>query len=269
MLVFVGGGNESFKNPSMYGKVKNILWNIEPTLHWKNFGPLLELFNLCFNGAYGTGLNRSFLYNVFTLSLMNFSIMQVLKPATRKKLMIIEGNYQEVLSKCLQALPLFLGGNCSCSKCSDLGGTQGLTNASVPSPDFYALTGPGENDSNTLSPESSTVTRPTENYSSAPLPDSYIQSRGSENDAIVRSPDFYQHHTDTSGKRERVIWAAIVGFLVFWMFMAIAYPESLRLFYWQSGSWRSTIVFGCLMMVGVIGHLHIFITDFSIFLKSW
>ncbi|KAM7499252.1 hypothetical protein LguiA_023666 [Lonicera macranthoides] len=152
------------------------------------------------------------------------ALFQVLKPATRKKLRIVEGNYQEVLSKCLQALPLFLGGICSCSKCSGLGGTQGLTNVRVPSQDFYASTGPGENYSTTLSPESYAAT---ENYSNAPPLDSDIQSRGSENGVIVRSPDIYQHHTGTSGKREQVIWAAIVGILVFWMFMAIvrkAYP---------------------------------------------
>jgi hypothetical protein len=44
----------------------------------------------------------------------------VLKPATRKKLMVLMGNFEEVLSEHLQPLPVFLGGNCSCSKCLGL-----------------------------------------------------------------------------------------------------------------------------------------------------
>lgn len=47
------------------------------------------------------------------------TLFQVLKPKTRKKLRVVGGDHQEVLSKYFEALPPFLGGNCSCSKCSE------------------------------------------------------------------------------------------------------------------------------------------------------
>ncbi|CAH9121343.1 unnamed protein product [Cuscuta epithymum] len=46
------------------------------------------------------------------------TLLQVLRPATRKKVEIIGRNYEEYLSKKLESVPVFLGGNCSCSKCS-------------------------------------------------------------------------------------------------------------------------------------------------------
>uniref|UniRef100_A0A2P2K3P1 Uncharacterized protein n=1 Tax=Rhizophora mucronata TaxID=61149 RepID=A0A2P2K3P1_RHIMU len=46
--------------------------------------------------------------------------LQILKPVTRKKLRI-EGNmYHRVLSEYLQALPLYLGGNCACKICTNV-----------------------------------------------------------------------------------------------------------------------------------------------------
>jgi hypothetical protein len=45
---------------------------------------------------------------------------QVLKPVTRKKLHIPEKMYQKVLAEYLQQLPSYLGGNCSCTKCSNI-----------------------------------------------------------------------------------------------------------------------------------------------------
>ncbi|GMH13350.1 hypothetical protein Nepgr_015191 [Nepenthes gracilis] len=48
------------------------------------------------------------------------ALFQVLRPATRQKLRIEGENYKEVLSGYLQMLPTFLGGNCSCPKCSNL-----------------------------------------------------------------------------------------------------------------------------------------------------
>lgn len=46
------------------------------------------------------------------------TFLQVLRPSTRKKVEIIGRNYEEYLSKKLEQVPSFLGGNCSCSKCS-------------------------------------------------------------------------------------------------------------------------------------------------------
>lgn len=57
-------------------------------------------------------------------SLYKISFAQVLKPATRRKVRTIGGNYREILAQCLQSIPSFLGGKCSCSKCSDMGVMQ-------------------------------------------------------------------------------------------------------------------------------------------------
>ncbi|XP_027158994.1 uncharacterized protein LOC113763561 [Coffea eugenioides] len=47
------------------------------------------------------------------------ALFQVLKPATQRKVRTVGGNYQEILCQCLRPVPSFLGGNCSCSRCSD------------------------------------------------------------------------------------------------------------------------------------------------------
>ncbi|XP_047316220.1 phosphatidylinositol/phosphatidylcholine transfer protein SFH4-like [Impatiens glandulifera] len=47
------------------------------------------------------------------------TLFRVLRPNTQQKLRIIGENYQEVLSEYLQTLPSFLGGTCSCIRCSD------------------------------------------------------------------------------------------------------------------------------------------------------
>ena len=44
----------------------------------------------------------------------------MLRPGTRQKLRILGDNYLKVLSEYLQTLPFFLGGDCSCPKCSKL-----------------------------------------------------------------------------------------------------------------------------------------------------
>lgn len=60
--------------------------------------------------------------------------MQVLKPATQRKVRTLGGNYQEILSQWLLSVPSFLGGNCSCSKCVDGGAMQDaeVESASMP-----------------------------------------------------------------------------------------------------------------------------------------
>ncbi|KAI3520007.1 hypothetical protein L1887_09228 [Cichorium endivia] len=47
------------------------------------------------------------------------TLFQVLKPRTQEKLTIVGEDYQEVLSRYFEELPPFLGGRCSCSKCSN------------------------------------------------------------------------------------------------------------------------------------------------------
>uniref|UniRef100_A0A0D6R7H5 CRAL-TRIO domain-containing protein n=1 Tax=Araucaria cunninghamii TaxID=56994 RepID=A0A0D6R7H5_ARACU len=45
------------------------------------------------------------------------AIIQVLKPVTREKLHILRDDYRSVLAACLESVPSFLGGNCTCSCC--------------------------------------------------------------------------------------------------------------------------------------------------------
>ncbi|PSR93094.1 CRAL-TRIO domain-containing protein [Actinidia chinensis var. chinensis] len=81
------------------------------------------------------------------------TLFQVMRPTTQQKLRIIGGNYQKILSEYLQTLPSFLGGKCSCLKCSDqddshhtnneIGGQSNghlVNNQNVPSPTSYNLT---------------------------------------------------------------------------------------------------------------------------------
>ncbi|XP_022730783.1 sec14 cytosolic factor-like isoform X2 [Durio zibethinus] len=49
------------------------------------------------------------------------TFIQVLKPVTRKKLKIGGEMYRKVLLENLQTLPSYLGGDCRCSKCSNIG----------------------------------------------------------------------------------------------------------------------------------------------------
>ncbi|XP_043697547.1 uncharacterized protein LOC122648393 [Telopea speciosissima] len=49
------------------------------------------------------------------------TLIQILKPATRKKLKVEGDMYQKVLSEYLKTFPSFLGGKCKCAKCSTVG----------------------------------------------------------------------------------------------------------------------------------------------------
>lgn len=46
------------------------------------------------------------------------TFVQVFKPVTRQKLRFEGEMYQKVLSECLQTLPSYLGGQCTCSRCA-------------------------------------------------------------------------------------------------------------------------------------------------------
>lgn len=57
------------------------------------------------------------------------TLIQVLRPSTRKKLRVLGETYRKVLLEHLQSVPSFLGGHCSCTQCLVLavGRTQSLT----------------------------------------------------------------------------------------------------------------------------------------------
>lgn len=52
------------------------------------------------------------------------ALFQVLKPATQRKVKVVGGNYRTYLSEFLESIPPFLGGDCSCSKCSNICTTE-------------------------------------------------------------------------------------------------------------------------------------------------
>ncbi|CAN1282937.1 Phosphatidylinositol/phosphatidylcholine transfer protein SFH3 [Linum perenne] len=49
------------------------------------------------------------------------TFLQVLKPVTKEKLRVEGKKYHRVLSEYLQTVPAYLGGNCTCQRCSDTG----------------------------------------------------------------------------------------------------------------------------------------------------
>ncbi|XP_042512544.1 phosphatidylinositol/phosphatidylcholine transfer protein SFH2-like [Macadamia integrifolia] len=49
------------------------------------------------------------------------TLVQILRPATRKKLRIEGDTYQKILSEYLRTFPSFLGGKCKCARCSTVG----------------------------------------------------------------------------------------------------------------------------------------------------
>ncbi|KAK3037813.1 hypothetical protein RJ639_031854 [Escallonia herrerae] len=129
------------------------------------------------------------------------TLFQVLKPATRKKLRIIGDNYKEVLSEFLQTLPVFLGGNCSCSICSSPGDVQSLKDE--------------------ISQEKPRV--------------------DTTNGVVVPSQDLYRHIlTYITRNGERVTRAAIIGLIMLLIFtfiiLRMCYPENLPIFYRRSNS---------------------------------
>ncbi|XP_059300509.1 phosphatidylinositol/phosphatidylcholine transfer protein SFH11-like isoform X2 [Lycium ferocissimum] len=52
------------------------------------------------------------------------TFVQIFKPVTRQKLRFEGEMYQKILAECLQTLPSYLGGQCTCSRCANLDMTQ-------------------------------------------------------------------------------------------------------------------------------------------------
>jgi hypothetical protein len=61
-----------------------------------------------------------FISNMDLMAVMNGYIFQVLKPITRKKLKIEGEMYKKALSEYLETLPSYIGGKCTCTKCSTM-----------------------------------------------------------------------------------------------------------------------------------------------------
>ncbi|XP_059666239.1 uncharacterized protein LOC132312039 [Cornus florida] len=129
------------------------------------------------------------------------TLFQVLRPATQQKLRIVGENYRKVLSEYLQAFPPFLGGKCSCPKCSDPVDIQDMNTEII-------------------------RMKPTADLSNYPS---------------VSSPDLYYHSDPrVNENRDEVVRTAIIGFLMIWIFIAVIlathYPESFPFLNWQGGS---------------------------------
>ncbi|XP_049355046.1 phosphatidylinositol/phosphatidylcholine transfer protein SFH12-like [Solanum verrucosum] len=139
------------------------------------------------------------------------TFFQVLKPATRQKVRIIGRNHLEFLSNHLDSIPPFLGGNCSCSKCSD------QTNAE------------GESDE-------ATRTEPTPDQASRPETHDHVNESDEVTltepapDQVKDSTELNHHNvSNTSVCREELIKTIIIGILMVWVFIAVFvamdYPE--------------------------------------------
>ncbi|XP_057956081.1 uncharacterized protein LOC131149553 [Malania oleifera] len=111
------------------------------------------------------------------------TFIQVLKPITRKKLRIEGEMYQKVISEHLQVLPSYLGGNCTCTRCSTLGSCK-----------MQQLL---MNKDNSIEPTSDTSD---DEDLSSPYPATDMQ---------------------TNGDCNQILRSAMIGILMLWVFVAI------------------------------------------------
>ncbi|XP_048324032.2 uncharacterized protein LOC107408865 [Ziziphus jujuba] len=112
------------------------------------------------------------------------TLIQVLKPVTRKKLKIEGQMYQKVLSEYLQAIPLYLGGKCTCRQCSDssLYHMQQFPASGIAEKDSPARFGEGEN-------------------------------------SLLLNPG-YESGADLNDNCDQVLRTAIISILMLWVFIA-------------------------------------------------
>ncbi|XAR59008.1 hypothetical protein NMG60_11014620 [Bertholletia excelsa] len=124
------------------------------------------------------------------------TFIQVLKPSTRQKVRIQGEMYQKVLLENFPAPPSYLGGNCTCSKCSD------LTSSSVRLP--RVDNGSGESDRR-------------------------MDWIGMDTTPTLHPPNLIDMHMN--GNCDQLLRTAVVGILMFWVLIAfvagIYNPESL------------------------------------------
>ncbi|KAI4334508.1 hypothetical protein L6164_019191 [Bauhinia variegata] len=126
------------------------------------------------------------------------SVTQVLKPLTREKLKILGQGYQKVLHEYLQTLPSYLGGSCTCMKCSRIG-----------------ISG---------------MRRPLEAGTSSTRIDREADVSDSEDSSSSHSSGELDLH---SGKYDKLLRTAIISILILWVFVALVVgmydPASRRL----------------------------------------
>ena len=123
----------------------------------------------------------------------------MLKPVTRKKLKIGGETYVKLLSEYLQTIPSYLGGECTCEKCSEIG----ISNMRQ-------------------SPHRNEITRT----------DSTESICDRENPLVLNRS--YESGVDLNGNCDQVVRTAMISILIFWVFIAliagITDPESRPFF---------------------------------------
>lgn len=139
------------------------------------------------------------------------AFFQVLKPATRQKVRIIGRNHLEFLPNYLDSIPPFLGGNCSCSKCSN------QSNAEVKSDEATRTELTSDHVNRSETPDHLNISDEVTRTEPAP-------------DQVKDSPEFNHHNvSNTNGYSEELIKTIIIGILIVWIFIAVIvamdYPE--------------------------------------------
>ncbi|XP_016502480.1 uncharacterized protein LOC107820671 isoform X1 [Nicotiana tabacum] len=150
------------------------------------------------------------------------AFFKVLKPATRQKVRIIGRNHLEFLSKNLDSIPPFLGGSCSCSKCSDGSNVEGISDEvtlAEPTPDRVDRS----DEVSQTEPTPDHVNKSDEVTWTEPAPDH-----------VNKSPELdHNNGSNTNGNREELIKTLIIGILMVCILIAVIvamhYPERLPL----------------------------------------
>lgn len=110
------------------------------------------------------------------------TFIQVLKPVTRQKLIIVGESYQKVLSEYIQTVPMYLGGPCTCTNCSVLSKPSVPTNEEI----NVELSAESSNEKDLSSPHST-----------------------------------FQTDVDINGNCDQVLRTAIIGILILWLFITL------------------------------------------------
>ena len=134
-------------------------------------------------------------------------LFQILKPVTRKKLKIEgETTYQKVLSEYLETLPRYLGGKCSCTRCSQI--------------DFHDI--PRLNTTETVNRE-------------------LIADGIHGNNTILPSQMVYEFDNHLHENFDQMVRTGVISVLMLWAFVAVivsAYDPENRFFFplwWRNG----------------------------------